>query len=732
MPTPEELSQKEAEEAWQNLSRRLRLQLLFHKAKGTAGKTQFTGPSAFEPPRIYDLLENILETHKKIYDEVMAQPMVRQEPNNLSRPQTVALKRLGTNRNIEIKIADKGSQVVIQDAANYKTEALRQLHTRAHYKPITNTVSNENRERIHDIFENLLYRVRISKRQFQYLAPQDDIRLRRFYLIPKSHKPLEKWTQNGQIPPGRPIVSDCNSESCPSAEYIDSFLAPLAAMHESHIKDTTDFLSKILSLDIPQNAYLATLDVEALYTNIDNREGMRSVGKAFRENRNSNRPNTALLNLLGINLEGNDFVFDNNMYLQASGTSMGKKFAPNYANIFMADFEHAAIAKCKLKPAIYLRFLDDIFIVWNHSKEAFGEFVEILNRHHFSINLTSVIDERQVNFLDTTIYKGKNFGNTHRLSSKVFFKPTDTLELLHATSHHPPHTFDGIVKSQILRYHRICSDKKQAERACNKLFRVLRDRGYAQTKLRSIKKQVLAPKVTTGREGSRHCSSKMCQFCKRDWMQQRTEVTGPEGPVDLITSQDCNTANGVYLIYCKSCDARYVGQTKNSFRSRLHGHISDIRSRDAPDSDTHKITPVSTHFTGECTINDLAIVLLEHFKPIHTDDPNANQAKLLMRERHWQITLKTFSPFGLNQVHKPDKTADVLPFTIRYTKKGKQLAKIAKRVYNSVVTAYPNKISTQIITAFKKSKSLKDTLVTALFRKGEGTGPNPKSQKCKA
>jgi hypothetical protein len=45
---------------------------------------------------------------------------------------------------------------------------------------------------------------------------------------------------------------------------------------------------------------------------------------------------------------------------------MDKKFAPHSADIFMAQFERDALAKCPLKPLIYLRYLDDIFIVWTH------------------------------------------------------------------------------------------------------------------------------------------------------------------------------------------------------------------------------------------------------------------------------------------------------------------------------------------------------------------------------
>ena len=37
--------------------------------------------------------------------------------------------------------------------------------------------------------------------------------------------------------------------------------------------------------------------------------------------------------------------------------------------------------KCPHKPFIYLRCLDDIFIIWHHGRAAFSEFIDICNSH---------------------------------------------------------------------------------------------------------------------------------------------------------------------------------------------------------------------------------------------------------------------------------------------------------------------------------------------------------------
>ncbi len=44
------------------------------------------------------------------------------------------------------------------------------------------------------------------------------------------------------------------------------------------------------------------------------------------------------------------------------------------------------------------------------------DFIEILNNHHALIKVEPVMDERQINFLDTVVYKGPDFEHTGLLA----------------------------------------------------------------------------------------------------------------------------------------------------------------------------------------------------------------------------------------------------------------------------------------------------------------------------
>ena len=58
----------------------------------------------------------------------------------------------------------------------------------------------------------------------------------------------------------------------------------------------------------------------------------------------------------------NSFKFNGKFYAQVAGTAMGTKMAPNYAILYMADFEQSLLAKPALQPLCWWRFIDDIFL----------------------------------------------------------------------------------------------------------------------------------------------------------------------------------------------------------------------------------------------------------------------------------------------------------------------------------------------------------------------------------
>ena len=172
----------------------------------------------------------------------------------------------------------------------------------------------------------------------------------------------------------------------------------MAVTYDSYVKNTTDFIEKVTGIEIPKDALLFSMDEENLYTNIDNNSGIEAVKQAFLRNPDFDRPDVDILELL------------KHFYSHPTGT-FKSRFAPNYANVFMAELEKQALRKCNKLPLIYLRYLDDIFGIWTHGDAEYRVFLDILNSHQNCVKLTSVTSIKSIDFLDTTIFKGERFNS---------------------------------------------------------------------------------------------------------------------------------------------------------------------------------------------------------------------------------------------------------------------------------------------------------------------------------
>ena len=100
------------------------------------------------------------------------------------------------------------------------------------------------------------------------------------------------------------------------------------------------------------------------------------------------------------------------------------------------------------KPLIWIRYIDNIFLIWTHGEGKLIEFINKLNSFHPTIAFASSHSTQEINFLDTTIC----IDDDHSLKSYIYIKPTDCLPFLHRNSYHPLSCEMGLVYSQILRY----------------------------------------------------------------------------------------------------------------------------------------------------------------------------------------------------------------------------------------------------------------------------------------
>ena len=220
------------------------------------------------------------------------------------------------------------------------------------------------------------------------------------YFLPKIHKGITP-------PPGRPIVS---ANGCPiqkMSKFVDHFLNTPSTLNKSYVNYTTHFLKFIRDAGVvPPNGYLVTLDVMSLYTNIPTPSGIQAakeILQKFRPNTGLKPSNDSLLKLLECILTKNNFQFDNQHFLQIKECAMGTRVARSFTYTYMAKFEDDHVYTYCLQMFMYLRYLDDNFLIWQHGLEKLHKFVEHLNSRMDSLLFMMIFSRESTHFLDITV-----------------------------------------------------------------------------------------------------------------------------------------------------------------------------------------------------------------------------------------------------------------------------------------------------------------------------------------
>ena len=356
------------------------------------------------------------------------------------------------------------------------------------------------------------------------LEDLDNPRTSVFYGLPKIHKSFTT------IPLMRPIVSGYLSCTAKLSEFLDSFLKYQAQRCKSYIKDTKDFLLKLQSLtNLPSDTILLTMDVSSLYTNIDQEEGAEACYQKLEQRKYKNIPSLLLKNLILLVLKCNIFRFGSSLYSQRKGTCMGTPMAPNYANLFMDDFEQNLIndfhKQTGKKPLVWWRYIDDIFCIWTDGEESLKDFIDFTQNYSVNKKLRSTMkftvnqSTNEVNFLDECV-KLKD----GKIVTTVYSKPTDSHLYLNIRSNHPYHIIRNIPKSQFLRLRRICSNTADYVHQCSTYIKYFVCRGYDEAKLNEIARDVtkIAREDLLQKSSSKTDTDRVIFSC--NWHPQLTQL----------------------------------------------------------------------------------------------------------------------------------------------------------------------------------------------------------------
>ena len=213
-------------------------------------------------------------------------------------------------------------------------------------------------------------------------------------------------------------------------------MAPLVKDLPSYIKDTKHALQIFQNIRFNNtHKFIFTMDVKSLYTVIPHHDRLRAL-KFFLDKRPNQEPSTSVLvRLAELVLTLNNFSFDGEHYQQVSGVAMGTKMGPNYANLFVGFVEKQIFEQYTDPIPDYLgRYIDDCVGTASCSRGDLECFINYVNNFHPALQFTWEISETSVSFLDILVSI-----NGNRLTTSVFYKPTDSHSYLLYSSSHPNH-----------------------------------------------------------------------------------------------------------------------------------------------------------------------------------------------------------------------------------------------------------------------------------------------------
>ena len=149
---------------------------------------------------------------------------------------------------------------------------------------------------------------------------------------------------------------------------------------------------------------------------------------------------------------------------------MGLSFSVVLANAFMEELEEKLLASSPLKPAMWRRYVDDTWVLWQHGDDALAEFLERMNGIHEDIKFTMETErDGKLPFLDVLVTRNGSDG----LDTEVYRKAIASNVYIPASSNHAHSIKRGIIKNMFDRARNVCStssSRRKEERTLQDIF----------------------------------------------------------------------------------------------------------------------------------------------------------------------------------------------------------------------------------------------------------------------
>jgi hypothetical protein len=180
-------------------------------------------------------------------------------------------------------------------------------------------------------------------------------------------------------------------------------------------------------------------------------------------------------------------------YRQIQGGAMGTNCLPQVAQLYLAVKWEGPIRRRlgDAFPALYQRFIDDGFVVFNGSRAELLEFIACLENELPNISITYSFSQVQVEFMDLIVFKSGPPGvDGQTLRVRTHQKPLNRYLYIPWHSFHHPGMFRSFIHAELIRYVITNSDVVWYDCMVHKFTHRLRERGYPLHSIQAIVSKV--------------------------------------------------------------------------------------------------------------------------------------------------------------------------------------------------------------------------------------------------
>jgi predicted GIY-YIG superfamily endonuclease len=494
---------------------------------------------------------------------------------NITQQEYNALKDLRQNKELTIRKADKGGGIVLLDSDDYDTK-MQDILASDDYSLLNKDPTSQ--------IERKVYKTLVK---YKHLIP-DKVRTRltphyskvpHIYGLPKVHK---------EGVPLRPIVSSRFGPLYELSRFLLPIITPYSENSKYTVKDSKDFVRILKHNGMDNNDIMVSFDIVNLFPSVPTKLTLEIVKEKL-EGDPSLSSRTYLtvegiLELLEVCLNSVYFQYKDNYYSQKTGLPMGSSLSPALANIFMDWMEDRLFNSSINRPKLWLRYVDDTFVIWQHGLDELHKFFDYINNMIPSIKFTLELENNNcLPFLDVLVVRGDKGINT-----TVYRKPTHKGMYINKNSNHPDYVKRGVIKTLYTRAKNICSDDRYLSEEISNIVQEFSRNGYSKRYVNNtlakikrdnvnnkdeMKGSLIIPYIKGTSERIKRIAAKYglrTAFHSRTTLRNILCKTNPNNNIKL------ESKNVIYSLPCE-CGKRYLGETGRPLGVRLAEHKKNVK-----------------------------------------------------------------------------------------------------------------------------------------------------------